>query len=544
MNLPARTDAAAAKEEELRVHVCKSHFANGRSLYRLEVEFTASPGITVLLGHSGAGKTTLLRCIAGLYNPEQGRITVGNTVLFDAKKKINVTPERRKVAFVFQDLALFPHLTVKKNVAYGLRRVDTVERERRLETILESFQIAHLCNRLPHEISGGERQRVALARSLVTGPAVLLLDEPLSSLDTRIKCNIIDDLHRWNEAHRIPMLYVTHNHDEVLALGEKAIVLEAGRIVASGAPLDVVPARHREIMAPSQRFENFFDATVTSIHEHQGTLTCRVAGTSLELDVPLTRVSLNTRVRLGIPADEILIAASRPEMVSPCNVVFGRVKQIDQVGRDIAVRVDCGAEFQVHLPMTSPGGFHLKAGDEAWMMIKAHFCHLVRASQLNTLQRLFVFVCNGNISRSPMAQAICNAQIARRLRVPLESQSGYEVQAVSAGLSVQAGTPMTKDAQDALRQIGIPALNHTARNLDSEMVAKAEVIFCMTEEQRQTAISRFADAAPKIQCLLRQGDIDDPKGNDQGAFIALAKLLDKLIGERLGELGLTAAEQS
>lgn len=543
MSLSSATPAPVTENGSLSVHVRTSHSANGSSPFRLEAEFTAAPGVTVFLGHSGAGKTTLLRCIAGLHIPDQGRITIGNIVLFDSQQKIHLEPARRKVAFVFQDLALFPHLSVQKNVAYGLRRVDAKEREQRMDMILESFQITHLRNRLPHEISGGERQRAALARSLVTGPSVLLLDEPLSSLDERIKSSIIDDLHKWNEAHRIPMLYVTHNHEEVLALGEKAIVLQGGRIVAEGSPLDVISPHRCEIMAPSHRFENLFDATVTGIQEQEGTLTCRVNGTSLELDAPLTRVALSARVRLGIPAGEILFASTRPEMVSPCNVVCGRVKRLDQVGKDIEVRVECdGAEFRVHLPRGSRNCPRLRVSDEAWMVIKTHSCHLVRAGQLNTLQRLFVFVCTGNTIRSPMAQAICNAQIARRLRVPLESQAGFDVQAVSAGLSVQPGTPMTKNAQDALRQIGIPPPNHSARSLDSETAAKAEVIFCMTEEQRQKASGMFAEAAPKIQCLRTQGDIDDPRGKDQAAFITLAKLLDGLISERLGELGLAAAE--
>ena len=542
MSLSATTRVPVTENSELSVYVCKSHFANGGSPFRLEAEFTAAPGVTVLLGHSGAGKTTLLRCIAGLHNPDRGRITIGNAVLFDAQQKIHVEAARRNVAFVFQDLALFPHLTVWKNVAYGLRRVDAAERQRRMDVILESFQIAPLRNRLPHEISGGERQRVALARSLVTGPSVLLLDEPLSSLDERIKSSIIDDLHEWNEAHRIPMLYVTHSHEEVLALGQKAIVLQGGRIMAEGSPLDVVSPHRREIMAPSQRFENFFDATVTGIHEQENTVTCRVNGSSLELDTPLTRVALGAKVRLGIPAGEILFASVRPEMVSPCNLVRGRVKRLGQVGKNIEVCVDCGVQFRLHLPLGSQNCSNLGVSDEAWLLIKTDSCHLVRAGQLNPLQRLFVFVCTGNTIRSPMAQAICNAQIASRLRVPLELQAGFDVQALSAGLSVQAGTPMTKNAQEALCQIGIPPPNHSARSLDSETVAKAEVIFCMTEAQRQKAIGMFAEAAPKIQCLRTQGDIDDPKGKDQAAFITLAKLLDELISERLGELGLAAAE--
>src|SRR6185295_746547 len=144
-------------------------------------EFNVVPGVTVIVGHSGAGKTTILRCIAGLCDPREGRIAVGSRVLFDSERRIKVEAAQRRVAFVFQDLALFPHLSVQDNVTYGLRRLDAAERKRRMREILESFQIEHLCTRLPREISGGEQQRVALARSLVTEPSVLLLDEPLSS---------------------------------------------------------------------------------------------------------------------------------------------------------------------------------------------------------------------------------------------------------------------------------------------------------------------------------------------------------------------------
>src|ERR1051325_9750617 len=211
---------------------------------------------SILIGHSGAGKTTLLRSIAGLCHPEKGRILSGERVLFDSEKKIAVEPAQRRVGFVFQDLALFPHLTVEENVSYGLRKWNAQERALRVEAILELFQIASLCKRLPREISGGEQQRVALARSLVIEPSVLLLDEPLSSLDPHTKAEIIDDLRAWNETHRIPMLYVTHNHEEVFALGERAISLEQGRIMAEGAPIEVVTTARRHSMAQLAGFEN------------------------------------------------------------------------------------------------------------------------------------------------------------------------------------------------------------------------------------------------------------------------------------------------
>jgi molybdate transport system ATP-binding protein len=456
---------------ELHVNVCKSYIAYGNSHFRLEAKFKASPGVTILLGHSGAGKTTLLRCIAGLQNPEQGRIAMGDKVVFDTNKKICVEAAQRKIAFVFQDLALFPHLTVQQNVAYGLRRLDATERKERVDAILGSFRIGHLRKRLPRAISGGEQQRVALARSLVTEPSVLLLDEPLSSLDGRMKSSVMSDLCRWNEAHQIPIVYVTHNHEEVLTLGEKVIVLEQGRIVNEGSPLEIIPSHHREAMAPSSHFENLFDATVIDVQEQKGTVTCRLTGTSLELEAPLTQVALGARVRLGILSSQILVASACPEMISAC--------------------------------------------------------HLARTSRLDALQRLFVFVCSGNTRRSPMAQAICNSLIAKRQRVPLELLADFRVQALSAGISAEAGKPMAKETEDALHHIGVSFFKHTARNLDAQMVERAEAIFCMTENQQDTVNSMFPTAVRKVHRLCADRDINDFK--DPAVLIALASLLEKVI---------------
>jgi molybdate transport system ATP-binding protein len=262
--LPAsRTQARAADsatlEQELarplQISVAHRYLAaDGETTFSLETNFTVQPGVTILRGHSGAGKTTLLRCIAGLASMESGAIAVGDQILFDSTRKINLEPRHRKVAFVFQHLALFPHLSVRENVGYGLRKLAAADRIARVEAVMASFRINHLGDRLPNEISGGEKQRVALARALVTEPSVLLLDEPMSSLDTRTKSLIIDDLRAWNAAHRIPIVYVTHDHEEVKALGERAITLEHGRISADDSLLDLdrvsdAPARRTQVAA-------------------------------------------------------------------------------------------------------------------------------------------------------------------------------------------------------------------------------------------------------------------------------------------------------
>ena len=543
MSLSASTGVRTEPDKELSADVCKRYGANGHSPFRLDVQFNVRAGVTIILGRSGAGKTTLLRCVAGLCNPERGRIVVAGNVIFDAERKICLEPARRNVAFVFQDLALFPHLTVHGNVAYGLRRLPAAERERRIDAILHSFQIAHLRKRLPRDISGGEQQRVALARSLVTEPSVLLLDEPLSSLDMGTKSKLIDDLRAWNEAHRIPIIYVTHSHEEVLALGERAIVLEQGRPVADGSPADIVSFARREIRAQFGNFENLFEAAVVGGAEHEGTLTCRLAGTSVELQAPPTGAASGTRLRLGISAQDILCSSVPPEMVGACNVVPGRVDSVEQIGRTVQVRVNCGAEFRVHLPVSSVRSCMLAVAQKVWLVIKIDSCHVLRAKELTALQRLFLFVCGGNTIRSPMAQAICNALIAKRLKVPPESLPDIGIQALSAGISAHPGTPITNEAQHALRQIGIPSFQCTARKLDAEIVDKAETIFCMTAEQCKKLAALFPHAALKIQRLWADGDIDDPEGKDQATFFDLAALLTNLIHKRLDGLEPIAGGQ-
>lgn len=527
--LPAVASPRFASDRSLSVDVKKRYSAGTYSGFQLNVEFTAQPGVTIVLGHSGAGKTTLLRSIAGICDPEQGRISVAGRTLFDSERKIRIQPAKRKVAFVFQDLALFPHLTVYENVAYGLRKLKAEERDRKVAEVLESFQIAGLRKRLPREISGGEQQRVALARSLVTEPSVLLLDEPLSSLDPHAKASIIDDLHTWNETHRIPMLYVTHNHEEVFALGERAISLEQGQILAEGVPMEVVTTPHRQSMAQIASFENLFEAVVIEVQESQNTMTCRLAGSAIEIRMPLTRVTPGASLHVGIRADEILLATSAPAILTPCNLIRGRIKQTDFRGRRAELRVDSGLEFQVHLGEASPESLNLKSGDDAWMIIRPQAFHLIRGKRLRGWQRLFVFLCSRNTSRSPIAEALCNAEIARRMKIPQEALRSTGLQIISAGLAASSGDSMAIEAQEALRRLNVPIPVHRSQNLTAELAARAELIFCMTESQRQTAMKMFPAASSKLLCLQPNLDIEDPHNGGVEGLVRLAKQVQDIM---------------
>src|SRR5579885_115576 len=345
--------------------------------FELRASFRASAGFTMILGPSGSGKTTLLDCIAGLARPDSGRIAIGERVIFDSARGIDLPPASRRIGYLFQCLALFPHLTVERNVEYGIARMPAAERERRVSAILDSFRIGDLRGRRPGEISGGERQRAALARSLVTDPAVMLLDEPLSALDLGTRSKIIEDLRRWNERHRIPILYVTHAPEEAFALGERVVVLEAGRVIADGMPQDVLKAPRRETIARIVGFENVFDATVAAIMESQGTMVCRLDANHLELEVPLTSARVGARVRVAVRAGDIMIAAERPRGLSARNTFEGRVVEMRRAGVTVVAMVDSGVTFEVHVTPGAAEELRLAPGRQVWLVLKTYSCSLV-----------------------------------------------------------------------------------------------------------------------------------------------------------------------
>lgn len=346
--------------------------------FELDVAFTAPKGITILFGPSGAGKTTLLDCTAGLVNPDDGRIVAGARVLLDSASGINLPATHRKIGYVFQDLALFPHLTVEANVAYGLAQVPTEERKQRVASTLESLGISKLRTRRPAELSGGERQRVALARAIVTQPSILLLDEPLAALDLPVRTKIADDLRRSIQALPIPVLYVTHSREEVFMLGERMLLIERGRIIAEGTPHQVMSAPRSETIARLAGFENVFDAQVTSIHEDRGTMTCLLEASRVELETPLVRAEIGTKLRVGISAGDILLATSAPVGLSARNIFPGRLVSLSQRDMIIVARADCGGvEMSVHLTLAARDSLELVPDRQVWLIVKTHSCHLL-----------------------------------------------------------------------------------------------------------------------------------------------------------------------
>lgn len=207
--------------------------------FTLDVSFTAGDAPLGVLGPSGAGKTMLLRCIAGLERPDSGRIVLGDRILLDTARRVRVPARDRRVGLVFQHYALFPHRTVGENIAFGLRRLPREEQARRVKSLLQRTHILGLEHRYPRELSGGEQQRAALARALSIEPAALLLDEPLSALDTHLRSQVEAQLQETFAAFHRPSLLVTHNIEEAYRLGHQLLVLSCGRVVAFGPKEEV-----------------------------------------------------------------------------------------------------------------------------------------------------------------------------------------------------------------------------------------------------------------------------------------------------------------
>ncbi len=215
---------------------CTHRFLGG---FSLDATLTTSAQVTALFGPSGSGKTSILYMIAGLLRPQSGLITLGERTWLDTRRGIDLKPEQRRVGFVFQDHLLFPHLSVERNLMYGRRRRQpnsSIQPAR----VIEVLELGDLLGRYPGKLSGGEKQRMALGRSLLSGPELLLLDEPLAALDEGLKLRVLTYLERIVAEWHVPSLYVSHNASEVRRLAEQVIVVEAGRVTQSGSPEEVL----------------------------------------------------------------------------------------------------------------------------------------------------------------------------------------------------------------------------------------------------------------------------------------------------------------
>jgi molybdate transport system ATP-binding protein len=345
--------------------------------FELDVDFRIGRGITILFGPSGAGKSTLLDCIAGLLKPHSGRVALGQRVLQDSSTGSYLPPQERKIAYLFQAPTLFPHMTVEQNAGFGLADLATEERKAAVYYLLEVFRVAQLARRKPGEISGGEAQRVALARALAPSPRAVLLDEPLKGLDAELKSSIVDDLRAWNRANWLPILYVTHQRDEVDALGESVIALDGGRVVSEGVPFAVLDAPRTRRLAHAAGFENYLRAAVLELREADGVMRARLSGSDAELELPLGYAAVGDHVHVAIRAGDIMLATRRPSGISARNILEGTIDSVEVRGATVVCRVNAGAMFFVHVTPGALRALEIVAGKRVWLVIKTHSCRLL-----------------------------------------------------------------------------------------------------------------------------------------------------------------------
>lgn len=355
----------------------KKRFERNAGSFHVDASAELGPGITILFGQSGSGKSTLLRCIAGLLEPDAGRIVLNGHALYDSASAVNENVSKRRIGMVFQSLALFPHLTANENIAYGLRATDRANRRQKIDSILDAFRIGDVRDRRPAQLSGGQQQRVALARTLVTEPRALLLDEPLSALDPGTKSHIMDDLRAWISDREIPVLYVTHSREEVFAMAHRVIALDNGTVVGQGSPREVLGGAQHEAIAEWSALENVLEGCITSLHEAQGTMTFRTG--QIDLEVPLARAKAGDPVRIGVGAHDILLAISPPQGLSARNIIQGRILGLKQRDALVSVLVDCrGTELEVHITPAAVQSLSLARETKVWVVIKTHSCFLIQ----------------------------------------------------------------------------------------------------------------------------------------------------------------------
>jgi molybdate transport system ATP-binding protein len=347
--------------------------------FALLAEFDAPPGITILFGPSGSGKTTTIKSIAGIIRPDAGHIRINGHTLFDSAQGINVPIRERGTGLVFQNLALFPHMTALGNVEFATSGLSRPERRRRALELMERLRIKHTAERRPSEVSGGEAQRVALARALASEPRVLLLDEPLSAIDEATKQDIIGDLKMINRDLRLPVIYVTHNRDEAVMLGDYLIVYEHGQIVAAGEPLEIFGAPVIGSVARLTGVENLFEGVVLQRDAGAGTMTVRIRdeGGACELDVPLGKEAQGAGVMIAVRSGDILLATGELRQTSARNILPGEITAIEERGARSIVRVKSGVSWVVSVTWQAVSELKLKQGQHIWLAIKTNSCYLI-----------------------------------------------------------------------------------------------------------------------------------------------------------------------
>jgi len=343
-----------------------------RGDFDLEAAFAApTPGVTALFGRSGSGKTTMINLIAGLLLPDRGRIALDGAVLHDTSRSYSLPPQRRRIGYVFQDPLLFPHFDVAGNLRYGQRRAQPRGTAAELADAVELLGLGALLRRRPHELSGGERQRVALGRALLSRPRLLLLDEPLASLDAARRAELLPWFEALRDRHAIPIVYVSHEFEEVVRLANHVVLLEQGRVAAQGdvARIAMVPEL-RAVLGP-ELAGSVVDGQVESTDPGTGLAQIRVGHSAITASG--TGLRVGQAVRLQVLARDIVLATHKPTGLSVRNEIDGTIRAIVDDGPEaVLVQIDVGGPVLLaRVTRPAASDLALAPGRRVWVLVKA-----------------------------------------------------------------------------------------------------------------------------------------------------------------------------
>ena len=339
--------------------------------FELDVDVSFDARVTAIFGPSGSGKTTLLDAIAGVREIAEGEIEINGNTIFSSSRGINRPPQRRGIGYVPQEGALFPHLSVRKNILFGTARNYNVGESKGIDIdhVVKILEIGNLLNRAVTELSGGEAQRVALARAILSRPQLLLLDEPLAALDVALKERILPYLGRVRDEFGLPMIYVTHNLTEVLTLADWVLMIQQGKLVAQGVPKEALRSVNAIKQLADEQFENVFSATFVESDARAGRTRVRLPS-GAELFIPYSSPSANSIIQIRVSADDILIATQSPEGISAGNVLPGTIRSIEPVDGEAMITVVAGDEFVVRLTSAAILRLGLRENSPVFLIIK------------------------------------------------------------------------------------------------------------------------------------------------------------------------------
>jgi molybdate transport system ATP-binding protein len=337
-------------------------------VFTLDAAFTAPQGITVLFGRSGSGKTTLVNAVAGLLRPDDGRIAVDGALLTDTAERVCLPPHRRRVGYIFQEGRLFPHLTVRQNLNYGTWFAPKGAAREGMGRVVDLLGIGHLLERRPGALSGGEKQRVAIGRALLSAPRLILADEPLAALDEARKAEILPYFERLRDEVSVPILYVSHSASEVARLATTVVALDAGRVVAQGPAAEVLgdPA-----VLPAGAREAGAVVTARVVRHHPDGLTELEAG-GLPLFLPLVAQVPGAILRVRVAAHDVILSRARPEGLSALNILPGVVHEVrpgEGPGAIVAIDTKAGRVL-ARITRRSAAALGLAPGIEVHAVIK------------------------------------------------------------------------------------------------------------------------------------------------------------------------------